>query len=195
MQMPQFLFVRGNVSLFAHRSVAVAGSRQIRPETMEIARQCGTSIAVEGLTMVCGGAPGVDTSAQRGALDMGGSLILVPAFPARELLGQAYLQKALQNKQLLLCCDTWPDEPFSSLKALNRNHTIYALSDAALVVASRDGIGGSWRGATDCLRGGYTPVYTIWSEDEDMAGNRALLDLGAGRFEMGRPIAGQLFDE
>lgn len=195
MHMPQFLFVRGKTSLFTHRSVAVAGSRQIAPETMEIAKQCGAGIASAGWTIVCGGAWGVDTAAQKGALDCGGNLILVPAFPARELLRQAYLQRALDHDRLLLCCDTWPDEQFSSAKALNRNHTIYALGDAALVVASRDGIGGSWRGATDCLRGGYTPIYTIWSDDDDMAGNRSLLDLGAKRLEISKPMSSQLFIE
>lgn len=195
MQMPQFLFVKGNHSLLAKHKVAVAGSRQIAQETIDIAGQCGAGIANAGLTMVCGGALGVDTSAQQGALDCGGSLILVPALPAREMLRQTYLQQALEDGNLLLCCDTWPDEPFSSLKALSRNHTIYALGDAALVVASRNGTGGSWRGATDCLREGYTPVYVISTDDEDMAGNRALLEMGAKRFDTDKPIGRQLFPE
>ena len=195
MQMPQYLFVKGNTELFSRRTVAVAGSRKISSETMEIAGQCGKMIAYAGCTMVCGGAQGVDTMAQRGALEAGGSLILVPALPARDLLNQQYLQKAIKDQRLLICCETWPDVAFSAAKALSRNHTIYALGDAAVVVASRCGVGGSWWGAVDCLRGGYTPVYAVCTDDADMEGNRALLDLGAKKCDIRKPIINQVFQE
>ena len=129
--------------------------------------------------MVCGSAWGVDTAAQRAFLGHQGALILVPAFPAGELLRQAYLRDAMARGNLLLVCDTWPDEPFSAPKALGRNHTIYALGHAALVVASRRERGGSWHGAADCLRGGYSPVYVWNGKNEDTAGNRGLIGLGA----------------
>ena len=35
--------------------------------------------------------------------------------------------------------------------------------------------GGSWHGATDCLKGGFTPVYTIDETGRDYDGNRALI--------------------
>jgi len=190
---PQFLFVRGNPALFEHRAVAVAGSRNVSDEIFALAAQCGRQIAQESMTLVCGGARGVDTAAQRGALDAGGDLILVPAFPARELLRQKYLCDAIESERMLLACDTWPDEPFSAQKALARNHTIYALGDAALVVASRNGTGGSWRGAVDCLRGGYTPVFAVQGDDEEMTGNRALIEMGARPFDRGGPMGEQLF--
>ena len=145
--------------------------------------------------MVCGGAQGVDALAQRSALDAGGSLILVPAVPVRELLSQKYLRDALESGRLLICCETWPDEAFSAQKALSRNHTIYALGDAALVVASRNGIGGSWRGASDCLRGRYTPVYAVCTDSPDMEGNRALVGLGAKPYDTSRPMIDQMFEK
>lgn len=190
---PQFLFIRGDAALLKRRAVSVAGSREITQETAELARRCGEQIAMDGLTLVCGGARGVDTAAQHGALEAGGTLILVPAIAARELMKQSALCRALEAGRLLLVCDTWPDEPFSAQKALMRNHTIYALGDAALVIASRHGRGGSWRGAADCLRGRYTPVFAVQGEDEDMAGNRALLEMGAKPFDCGQPLDRQLF--
>lgn len=195
MHAPQFLFVRGDHNAFLRRAVAVAGSREISEETYAMGRTCGQQIAQEGYSLVCGGAWGVDTAVQRGALDDGGSLILVPAFPARELLRQKYLCAALESGRLLLACDTWPDEPFSASKALLRNHTIYALGDAALVIASRNGTGGSWRGAMDCLRGGYTPVFAVKGDGDDMAGNRALIESGAKEFDCALPLGRQLFGE
>lgn len=192
-QMPQFLFVKGDSSLFSLRSVAVAGSRKIAIETSQIAERCGKMIGDAGFAMVCGGANGVDAAAQRGLLEAGGSLILIPAIPARELLEKKDIQYAHERNQVLLCCDTWPDEAFSAHKALSRNHTIYAMGDAALVIAARDGKGGSWQGATDCLRGGYTPLYTISADYEDMKGNHALVELGAKRYDLNMPMMNQLF--
>ena len=124
--MPQYLFVRGNLSLLQRRSVAVAGSREIDEKTVKIARQIGTQIAQEGYALVCGGAWGVDTAVQSACLPAGGSLILVPAQPCYQLMRQQYLRDALEQGKLLIACDAWPDEQFNPSKALTRNHTIYA---------------------------------------------------------------------
>ena len=193
--MPQFLFVRGNVSLFSKRAVAVAGSREIEEGTLELARHIGTGIAQAGCTLVCGGAWGVDTAAQSACLAAGGSLILVPAYPCRNLLRQEYLQTALEQGKLLIACDAWPDEKFSGRKALTRNHSIYALGDAAIAVASRHGAGGTWNGATACLRGGYTPLFVPDEPGADFDGNRELIKMGANRLDPERAIKEQLFAE
>lgn len=191
--MPLFLFARGNLTLTGGTCVAVAGSRQIAPATKEMAARLGRELAREGYVLVTGGARGVDTASLAGALEAGGSAILVPAKPAERMLDSMAARRALEEGRLLILCDTLPDEPFSAAKALSRNHTLYALGGAAVVAASREGIGGSWHGATDCLRGGWTPVYAVSDAGEDGAGNRALLALGAAPLEMDRPLGAQLF--
>lgn len=193
--MPQYLFVSGDTSLLARRSVAVAGSRRISRDTAAIARTCGQRIACEGFSMVSGGAHGVDTAAHSACLSSGGCMILVPAIPAEKLLAQRPVRHALADCRLLLACDTWPQEQFSAAKALSRNHTIYALGDAALVVASRKEKGGSWRGAMDCLRAGHTPVYAVDADGPDFEGNHALFDHGARRFSLNHPMGEQLFGD
>ena len=135
----------------------------------------------------------MDTAAQRGVLELGGRLILVPAKPAQQLMGSPELAKALEEKRLLILCDAPPDERFSAQKAIARNHAIYALGEAALVIAARDGVGGSWHGATDCLRGGYTPLFVADGVEEDMKGNEALYRLGAGRVDLLKPLSNQMF--
>lgn len=192
-QMPQFLFVRGSRALLTRRAVAVAGSRSIGDHAAKLAGACGESLAREGLVMVYGGAWGVDAAAQRRFLDEGGSLILVPAFPAGELLRQTVLRDALAQGRLLLVCDTWPEEPFSAPKALSRNHTIYALGDAAVVVASRAEKGGTWSGASACLRGGYTPLFALREDGADFEGNRLLLARGARPLDLREPVSPQMF--
>lgn len=193
-QAPLFLFVRGNAGLLARRAIAVAGSREIAPDTRALAQRTGRMLAQEGFALVTGGARGVDQAAQRALLEAGGRLILVPAVTGAEAVRGAQEKKALESGRLLIACDTLPDEPFSAQKALGRNHTIYALGEAALVLAARRGTGGSWRGATDCLRGGYAPVYAPDGDGADFAGNRALYPLGARPIDLSgeTPIASQL---
>jgi len=192
-QRPHVLFAKGSMSLLCDRKVAVAGSRDILPHTVSLARRAGQMLASEGLTMVSGCARGVDTAAQKGVMELGGRLILVPAKPVQHLIDCAELSEALEDGRLLILCDSPPDEHFSAQKAIARNHTIYALGDAALVVAARDGAGGSWRGATDCLRGGYTPLYTLEGSNDDMLGNAALCKLGAQHVDLLKPLEGQMF--
>ena len=191
--MPQFLFVRGDISLFSRRAVSVAGSRIIEAKTVELARNLGREIAQSGCTLVSGGARGVDTAAQSACLEAGGSLILVPAYPCNELLRQPYLHRALESGQLLIMCETWPEESFSAFKALTRNHSIYALGDAAVAVAARKGVGGTWHGASDCLRGGYTPLFAVNESDADFEGTKALIQLGAKALDLSQPLMSQLF--
>ena len=194
-QMPQFLFARGDLSVLKACCVSVAGSRIIRENTLDAALRLGKEIAKQGYSLVCGGARGVDTAVQRACLEAGGNLILVPAYPCDQLLRQEYLRNALNKGKVLLLCDTWPCEAFSAGKALARNNTIYALGNAAVSVASRKGKGGTWRGAVDCLRGGYTPLFVLNEHDAASEGNRALLSLGAKELDLSCSISQQMFPE
>ena len=108
-------------------------------------------------------------------MDAGGVLILIPAVEADQICRRKREAEALKKRRLLLVCETLPDSPFSAQKALMRNHTIYAMGRAAIVVASRKNVGGSWHGATDCLRDGFSPVYAIDETGRDYEGNRALI--------------------
>lgn len=191
--MPQFLFARGRKELLRQKTISVAGSRRIQEDTARIAQKIGEQIASEGFVMVSGGAQGVDTSAQKACLENGGSLILVPAYPCSELLEHEYLRRAFDDGRLLFLCDTWPDEPFSAHKALARNHTIYALVCASVVIAARKGIGGSWRGAVDSIQKGYSPVFAADLQGEDFSGNSALIELGAKPFDIVSALQPQLF--
>lgn len=193
MHMPQFLFLRGSRELISRRAVAVAGSRNIDEHTNVLAQDIGRELATRGYTLVCGGARGVDTAVQKACLQSGGSLILVPAYPAEQLLAQEYLAQALDAGHLLIACDTWPHESFSAQKALTRNHTIYALGNVAIAVASRKRVGGTWRGSVDCIRGKYTPLFAVDQPGKDFDGNRALFALGAKPLDMMAPIGPQLF--
>ena len=191
---PLFLFMKGNAALLERRTVAVAGSREIASATNDMAARLGAMLAEEGITMVCGGARGVDRAAQDALLDADGSLILVPAVSAEQACAREKEAAALQTGRLLLLCETLPDAPFSAARALARNHTIYALGKNAIVVAARNGVGGSWRGATAGLCGNFSSVYVSDGDGADFEGNRALFEYGARRIDLSgkRTIGEQL---
>ena len=189
---PLFLFLKGEKNLLSEEMVSVAGSRRILEETKRVAERTGRMIAGEGMTLVTGGAQGVDHAAASGAICAGGKVIVVPAKPAAEIMRKRMVQSAHKAGRFLLVCDDLPDEPFSARKALTRNHTIYALGRETLVTAARDGRGGSWSGALDCLKGGYSHVRVWDGNNEDTSGCRALERLGAGTYSLDRPLRQQL---
>jgi hypothetical protein len=71
-----------------------------------------------------------------------------------------------------------PASGFHVGNAMARNKDIYALSDAALVVATAKGTGGTWAGAVESLKKSIAPVF-VKLEDPVPDGNLALLTEGA----------------
>ena len=192
-RMPQFLFLRGNRALLSARMIAVAGSREIPPEVLHASHDLGRRIADEGFCLISGGARGVDAAAQQGALEGGGSLLLVPAQPERKMLSMQAPKDLLNEGRMLIVYDSLPDDSFSPQRAIARNHTIYALGEAAIAVAPRDGVGGTWRGVMDCLAAGCTPVFIPRGELLGGAGGEALVSRGAEWFDPSRSLGSQLF--
>lgn len=181
---PLYLFARGNLSLLEGKKAAVAGSREISGATREKAEAVGRCLARNGLVLVSGGAWGVDSAAAKAALSMGGGVIVVPAMSADDFFRYEKNCRDCEKGRLLLLCETPPDEPFSAEKALTRNRTIYALGDAAMVVAARSRIGGSWSGAYTCLKRSLSPLYILDEEGREFEGNAALIAMGARRMQI-----------
>ena len=93
--------------------------------------------------------------------------------------------------RLVLVSSFDPAVRFRGWRAMERNKQIYALADAALVVNSDYGQGGTWAGATQQLgdRGrGYVPVY-VHSNGERGRGLEELAARGARRWPEPRPDA------
>ena len=103
--------------------------------------------------------------------------MFVPAQPAQQVVSRN--ESLFKQGQGLALCDTLPDDPFSAQRALVRNHLIYALGCAAVVIAPRLGVGGTWHGAADCLQGGWTTVSLLREDIEGKPAHSALLRKGA----------------
>jgi DNA processing protein len=72
---PSALFVRGVLAPDDRFSVAIVGSRRATSYGLAIAEQFSTELVSRGLSVVSGGARGIDTRAHRGALAAGGRTV------------------------------------------------------------------------------------------------------------------------
>jgi DNA processing protein len=74
---PIVLYVKGEISARDKNSVAMVGSRQTTHYGIETARKLAYQLAYVGVTVVSGGARGIDTAAHQGALSAKGRTIAV----------------------------------------------------------------------------------------------------------------------
>ena len=175
---PALLYVCGeNIDLLQSGGLAVVGSRHVGADLLDYARAVGELAAGADCTIVSGGAKGVDQATMQGAAAAGGRVIGVVA----NNLEAAVMRNRndLMNGRLLLCSSFDPAVRFQVWKAMDRNKLIYALSDAALVVESDRGKGGTWQGAVEQIQKlKVVPLYTRTS-GPDSEGLEELRKLGA----------------
>ena len=74
---PLVLYVKGDITAKDKNAVAIVGSRQTTHYGIETARKLAYQLAYVGVTVVSGGARGIDTAAHQGALSAKGRTIAV----------------------------------------------------------------------------------------------------------------------
>ena len=176
-QRPPVLFGCGNKRLLEKGGIAVVGSRQASQMDLAFAEGLGKKVAGECRNIVSGGARGVDQAAMFGALQARGNVIGVPADSLFRAASSSKYRDYLLSKSLVLVTPDNPESGFDVGKAMRRNKYIYCLSDGAVVVRSDAGKGGTWQGATECLKAGWVPVWVKKNADAE-SGNAELEQLG-----------------
>lgn len=153
---PPFLCMLGDERWEAPQA-GVVGARQAQARGLALARQCGAAFAEMGVSVVSGGADGVDLAAHRGAvLDGGRTVVVLP----QGILGYTpprWLWDAVRDGRGLIISEWLPTAPWSTAEAVTRNATISALSRAVCVIEPRK-TGGSVRTARVALAQGK-PVF------------------------------------
>ncbi|WP_461110943.1 DNA-processing protein DprA [Streptomyces calidiresistens] len=154
---PVGLWVRGGPSLrlLAVRSVAVVGSRACTDYGSHVAAELGAGLAEHGWTVVSGGALGIDGSAHRGALAVGGATVAVLAcgvdvpYPA----AHADLLRRIADQGLVVA-ELPPGLRPTRGRFLTRNRVLAALTRGTVVVeaAVRSGALSTARRAADAGR-------------------------------------------
>ncbi|KAB2654679.1 MAG: DNA-protecting protein DprA [Verrucomicrobia bacterium] len=74
---PVVLYVRGELTEADRNAIAIVGSRETTNYGNEVARKLAYQLAYTGVTVVSGGARGIDTAAHQGALSAKGRTVVV----------------------------------------------------------------------------------------------------------------------
>ena len=164
---PGSLWARGDLTLLERPMIALVGSRDLRKENAEFARQVGIAVARQGYVLVSGNARGADKTAQYACLEAGGAVISVLADE---------LEKYPAQKNLLYLAEDGFDLPFTAIRALSRNRVIHGLGEKTFVAQVTDGHGGTWDGTVKNLRFSWSPVYCFRDGSE---GANTLIQMGA----------------
>jgi predicted Rossmann fold nucleotide-binding protein DprA/Smf involved in DNA uptake len=180
-QAPPLLYGSGDLGHLGGGSpaLAIVGSRDIDEAAADYAQEAARACGRRQITVVSGAARGVDRQAMGAALEVGGTVIGVVADSLiRVSVGNAV---AIMDGQLTLISPYDPAAGFNVGNAMGRNKHIYALADAALVVSTASGEGGTWTGAVEALKRGDLPIF-VRLEEGVPVGNVKLLELGAQAF-------------
>lgn len=135
---PLCLWVRGDPDLAgaAARSAAVVGARAATAYGERVAGDLGAGLADRGVTVVSGGAFGVDVAAHRGALAVGGQTValLAGGIDRPSPAGNLAVLERIVDAGGALVAESPPGTPPSRARFLQRNRVIAGLARATVVV-------------------------------------------------------------
>lgn len=177
---PPMLYYSGNLELAKGDSIGIVGSRNIDSQGMLLCTEIAKKAAEYGITVVSGGARGIDSTSRISALQSGGTCIeFLADSMAKKLVQEEYLKPILAGK-LLVFSAVSPDLGFSVASAMNRNKYIYALTKKTFAIAADLNKGGTWAGATEAIKKKWGNVFVL--NTDRYSGNKALISNGATSF-------------
>lgn len=174
---PPVLFYAGDITLAKKIGIGVVGSRNVDENGIRFTQALVEKAASERLIVYSGGAKGVDTISERAAIESGSGAVSFVADSLLSKIRKKDLIDSIISKQRLLISDVKPDVGFTAARAMSRNKYIYASSYGTFVVASDYNKGGTWAGATEAMRNGWTKVL-VWNGG-GYEGNKKLIEKGA----------------
>lgn len=174
---PPLFFGIGTRYFLPTGGMALVGSRDISEEGQEATQRISMRCAEKQITVISGGARGVDQTAMQSALEAGGKVIGILANDLARTSVTRICRDYIEGEKLVLLSPFHPNARFQVWNAMARNKVIYGFSDAAIIISSSDGKGGTWEGATENLRKWHIPLFV--RKDSSLPGNLDLIDKGA----------------
>ena len=176
---PPFLFCAGNLSLLNKGGMCIVGSRNVDKEGADFAKKIAKICSNNGISVISGGARGVDQISMDSALESGGVAVGILADNLLKKSLEKKSRQAIADDKLLLISPYNPNAGFNIGAAMGRNKLIYAMADFALVISAEYKKGGTWSGAEEELkRENPIPVFVRMGKNVP-EGNERLIDLGA----------------
>lgn len=176
---PTVLSCLGNIDLLQKMKVGFSGSRKASEKGLWIAKDCASQLSDLDICVVSGYASGIDMEAHKAALQNGGSTIVV----LPEGIDAFYIKEEIRDawdwKRVLVVSEFLPHDNWMASRAMRRNDTIIAMSDAMFVVEAGDS-GGSLDAGLKTINMGKSLFVPLYSKLPDSAkGNPILLAKGA----------------
>lgn len=176
---PALIFGYGNPEAFTERALAIVGSRDASDKKLANTEEIGKACALEHITVVSGGARGVDSVAMNACINAGGTSVGILADSLLKESGKKTYRDAILENRLCLMSEVNPEAHFDVGNAMSRNRLAYACAEATLVVECEFGKGGTWQGAMEALRENKT-VYILRGAKAEAQ----LIELGAISIEI-----------
>lgn len=180
---PPVLFGSGDRKLLDEGGLAIVGSRDVDQKSLDFTAEIARAAAHGGTTVISGAARGVDLAAMAAALEAGGRVVGVLADTLDRRIRDAEVREAIAVQRLVLITPYVPSAGFSVRSAMGRNKVVYGLADAAVVVATALGEGGTWTGAIEALKVGRVPIFVRTVAGDP--GSRGLVERGANSLPEG----------
>lgn len=176
-QAPAFLYYAGDLQLYDKQNIAVVGSRNIDESGIEFTRKFVKLVCKNNFSIISGGARGVDSIAEKTALDNDGKIIIVVSDSFSKKIKNKDIRNAILQKRCLVVSTFHPEEHFMSYNAMDRNKYIYAASKYALIVASDYKKGGTWAGAIENYKKNWASLIVRKDLQNTPIGNLKLLEM------------------
>lgn len=172
---PTVIFYAGNLELLNNTSIGMVGSRNIDEEILKNTIMISEKVVSEGLTIVSGGAKGVDSTSETAAFNVGGSYISFICDSLVARIKKKDVRERLETGRCLYLTFDSPTFPFTAWRAMARNKYIYSLAKATFILNSDYKKGGTWEGAIENLKKELSLSFVINNGNK---GNVALIDQG-----------------
>ncbi len=176
---PALLFGYGSPNAFSERALAIVGSRNASDARLNSAAEIGRACSDRQITVVSGGARGIDSYAMQAGIVGKGTVVGVLADSLLKESGKKPYRDAIREGRMCLMSEVHPEAKFDVGNAMARNRLAYACADAALVVECDPNRGGTWAGALEALKEGKT-VYVL----KGAKAERELVERGAIRIDI-----------
>lgn len=133
--MPPFLFAQG-ATPGREIGVSVVGSRKASPEGLDFAAQIARMLVRRGITVVAGGAAGIDAAAHRAALEVEGRTVafLGTGITQRYPSQNRNLQDRIAREGGTLYSQFWPGQPPAKWTFPQRNASMSGFGIASVIV-------------------------------------------------------------